>query len=57
MKVKKFLTSKEAKAALKVQDCALAHYRNAGRLKYSKKGNAYMYDLDSIVLFKMDNKK
>lgn len=32
-----FLTSKETKAELKVQDCDLAHIRNAGKLEFTKK--------------------
>lgn len=50
----KFLTSKEAKKTLKVQDCDLAHIRNAGKLKFEKKGNAFMYSKESIDEF---NKK
>ena len=47
-----FLTSKEAKAALKVQDCDLAHIRNAGKLEFTKKGNAYLYSKESIERLK-----
>lgn len=36
-KTKQFLTSKEAKAELKVQDCDLAHIRNTGKLQFTKK--------------------
>lgn len=57
MKEEKILTTKEAKAALKVQDCDLANIRNAGKLKYTKKGNSYLYHIDSIEQFKIDNKK
>ena len=42
MKAEKYLNSKEAKTVLKVQDCDLAHIRNAGKLKFVKKGNAFM---------------
>ena len=48
----KFLTCKEAKAARKVQDCDLAHIRNAGKLEFTKKGNAYLYSKDSIERLK-----
>lgn len=48
----KFLTSKEAKAELKVQDCDLAHIRNAGKLQFTKKGNAYLYSKESIERLK-----
>jgi len=52
----KLLTSKEAKAVLKVQDCDLAHIRNAGKLKFTKKGNAFMYSKESIDEFRKKNK-
>lgn len=39
----KYLTSKEAKKELKVQDCDLAHIRNSGKLQFVKKGNSYLY--------------
>jgi len=42
-KAEQYLTSKEAKAALKIQDCDLAHIRNARKLQFEKKGNAFMY--------------
>jgi hypothetical protein len=56
MNAKKYLNSKEAKAVLKVQDCHLAHIRNAGKLKFEKKGNAFMYSKESIEEFKTKNK-
>jgi hypothetical protein len=48
MESKKYLNSKEAKAVLKIQDCDLAHIRNAGKLQFEKKGNAFMYSKESI---------
>jgi hypothetical protein len=51
-KTTQFLTSKEAKAELKVQDCDLAHIRNAGKLQFTKKGNAYLYSKESIEKLK-----
>lgn len=51
----KYLTSKEAKKELKVQDCDLAHIRNSGKLQFTKKGNAYLYSLESIEKFKIKN--
>lgn len=38
----KNFTSKQAKAVLKIQDCDLAHIRNARKLKFTKKRNAFM---------------
>lgn len=46
------LTSKETKVFLKIQDCDLAHIRNAGKLKFIKKGNAFLYDKKSVVAYK-----
>lgn len=51
-KTTQFLTSKEAKTELKVQDCDLAHIRNAGILQFTKKGNAYLYSKESIEKLK-----
>lgn len=51
-KTKQFLTSKEAKAELKIQDCDLAHIRNTGKLQFTKKGNAYLYSKESIERLK-----
>lgn len=51
----KYLTSQEAKAALKVQDCDLAHIRNSGKLQFTKKGNSYLYLKKSIEEYKTKN--
>ena len=56
MESKKYLNSKEAKAVLKIQDCDLAHIRNAGKLKFEKKGNAFMYSKELLEQFKMKHK-
>ena len=47
----KYLTSKEAKALLKVQYCDLMHLRTSGKLKFTKKGNAFLYIRKSIEEF------
>jgi len=52
-----YLASKEAKTVLKVQDCDLAHIRNAGKLQFTKKGNAFMYSKKSIEEFKTNKNK
>lgn len=52
----KYLTSKEAKKELKVQDCDLAHIRNSGNLQFTKKGNSYLYLNESIEKYKTKNK-
>ena len=51
----KSLTSKEVKKELKNKDCDLAHIRNS-KLKYTKKGNAFLYLKDSIDEYKASNK-
>lgn len=38
-----WLTSKEAKALAKIKDCDLMHHRLSGKLKFTKKGNAFLY--------------
>lgn len=55
-KTEQYLNSKEAKAVLKVQDCDLAHIRNAGKIKFEKRGNAFMYSKESLEQFKMKSK-
>lgn len=50
-----YLTSQEAKKELKVQDCALAHIRNSGKLQFMKKGNSYLYLKESIEKYKTKN--
>jgi len=54
-KTLKYLTSQEAKKVLKVQDCDLAHIRNSGKLKFTKKGNSYLYLKESIEEYKTKN--
>jgi hypothetical protein len=38
-------SSKEAKSILKISDCELMHRREAGKLIFVKKGNAFFYKL------------
>ncbi len=52
MSKEKYLTSKGAKAELKVQDCDLAHIRNAGKLEFTIKGNVYLYSKELIERLK-----
>jgi len=51
MELKEYFTSKESKKALKIQDCDLMHLRTSGKLKFMKKGNAYLYSKESITEF------
>lgn len=52
----RYLTSKEAKKELKIQDCDLAHIRNSGNLQFTKRGNSYLYLKESIEMYKTKNK-
>jgi hypothetical protein len=51
MKEEEYLSSKESKAVLKVQDCDLMHIRTSGKLKFVKKGNAFLYLKVSVLKF------
>ena len=51
-----WLTSKEAKKALKVSDCSLAHLRMKGKLEFTKKGNSFFYSKNGIQSFKAEKK-
>mgnify|MGYP003664495588 CR=1 FL=1 len=39
-----YLTSKEIRKELKISACELMHMRESGKLKFVKKGNAYLYE-------------
>jgi hypothetical protein len=57
MQEKEYISSKDAKAILKVQDCDLMHIRTSGKLKFVKKGNAFLYSKDSILRFMIVDSK
>ena len=44
---KDWLSSKQAKKALKVSDCKLAHLRVDGKLEFEKRGNAFFYQIEA----------
>ncbi len=46
---KDFFKSKEVIKILKIRDCDLMHLRQSGNLKYTKKGNAYLYEFASVM--------
>ena len=46
-KTNEWLTSKEAMKALKISACDLKHKRESGLLKFTKKGNAYYYRIET----------
>jgi hypothetical protein len=49
---KNYLKSKEARKELRISDCDLAHMRLEGKLRFTKKGNAFMYLKDDILRHK-----
>lgn len=55
---KKLLKSKEVQKTLKVQACEIMHLREDGKLRYEKKGNAYLYfeeDVEKLMENKINN--
>lgn len=53
MQTKLLFSSKEYKQLLGISDCELMHMRVAGKLKFVKKGNAFLYQLhDKKLLLK-----
>lgn len=54
MKVKHrdWLSSEEARKTLRMSTCDLAHIREAGKLRYKKLGNAYLYEAMGVQHFK-----
>ena len=53
-KEQNWLGSREAKQVLRVSDCELAHRRQAGKLRFMKKGNAFLYLADDCEKQKSD---
>ena len=46
------LKSKEVQKELKIQACELMHLRVAGKIRFEKKGNAYLYDKEDVKKLK-----
>ena len=44
-----WLRSKDASRAMKVSACTLAHIRDAGKLRFKKDGNAFLYHPDDVA--------
>jgi hypothetical protein len=42
-----WLNSKQAMKQLKLSSCQLMHLREAGKLKFEKRGNRYFYAIES----------
>ena len=48
-----WLNSREACKALKISACDLSHLREAGKLRFQKKGNAFLYAGNDVKLVAM----
>ncbi len=46
---KDWLKSKEVEKALKISSCDLMHLRTSGKLRFTKKGNAYLYAAKDVI--------
>ena len=44
-----WLRSKEVRKALRISTCHLAHMRTAGKLRFRKNGNAFLYDSKDVA--------
>ncbi len=53
----RWLNSIEARQALGVSSCDLAHLREAGRLPYEKRGNAFRYSMIGVDKLKKERPK
>lgn len=50
-----WLRSKDVQEALKIRACDLMHLRQEGKLRFEKKGNAYMYQREDVNSLKEKN--
>lgn len=44
-----WLKSKEVMKVLKIRACDKMHLREAGKLKFTKQGNAFLYSTESVL--------
>jgi hypothetical protein len=44
-----WLKSKEVMKTLKIRACDVMHLREAGKLKFTKQGNAFLYSTESVL--------
>ncbi len=44
-----WLKSKEVMKTLKIRACDVMHLREAGKLKFTKQGNAFLYSAESVL--------
>ena len=54
--LKKLLKSKEAQKELKIRACDIMHLRQNGRLRFERKGNAFLYYAEDIEDIKKNDK-
>lgn len=47
-KTQEWLDSKAARKVLKISACDLSHLREAGKLQFQKRGNAYLYSVRDV---------
>ena len=51
-----FLKSKEVQKKLKIRACDIMHLREAGKIRFEKKGNAYLYFEEDVEILESGNK-
>jgi hypothetical protein len=44
-----WLTSTDARKAMRISTCDLAHMREAGALRFCKRGNSYLYAREDVA--------
>jgi hypothetical protein len=45
----KWIKSKEVMKILKIRACVVMHLREAGKLKFTKQGNSFLYSAESVL--------
>jgi len=48
-KSSEWINSKEVMKTLKIRACDVMHLREAGKLKFTKQGNAFLYSVESVL--------
>lgn len=54
--MKELLRSKDVQKELKVKACDIMHLRMEGKLRFEKKGNAYLYYPEDVETIKKNDK-
>ena len=44
----KHVSTKTVKEMLKLSDCSVMHLRTSGKVRFSRKGNSYLYLLEDV---------